>query len=105
LLQELGPSDVDIHVVAPVARPVDIEVHIDPDTPEIRDNINDELISMFRRSAVPGSALDDFILSRGLINDAISIAVGSGFFSLNLPADDIVCGPGEIATLGTVTYI
>jgi uncharacterized phage protein gp47/JayE len=101
----MAPSDVDIHVAAPTGRPVDVTVRISPNTPAYQEAVTSELKAMFRRRATPGSALQDFIFARSWIGEAVSIAMGDGFHVVNLPADDVICGAGEIATLASVTFV
>jgi hypothetical protein len=104
MLQDMAPSDVDIHVAAPMGRPVDVTVRISPDTPAYQEAVTSELKAMFRRRATPGSA-QDFIFARSWIGEAVSIAMGDSFHLVSLPADDVICGAGEIATLASVTFV
>ena len=105
MLQDMAPSDVDIHVAAPTGRPVDVTVRISPDTPAYQEAVTSELKAMFRRRATPGSALQEFIFARSWIGEAVSIAMGDSFHLVSLPADDVICGAGEIATLASVTFV
>lgn len=98
-LDALKPVTAEVVVFAPVARPVDMIIRLTPDTSPVRQAVLAELDDLFARDVQPGGTLR---LSR--IREAISLAQGEAFHDLELPSVDPVSGPGEMLTLGTVTF-
>lgn len=98
-LDVLRPVTAELYVFAPVASPVDVVLRIDPDTPETRAAIEAELEDFFTREGEPGG-----IIHRSRISEAVSLAQGEFAHTLDLPDRDLQMPPGEIATLGTVSW-
>jgi uncharacterized phage protein gp47/JayE len=94
------PVTAEVYVVAPIALPVDVEISaLDPDTPEVRAAISESLSQMLLEEAQPGQSI---YLSQW--STAIGIAAGVKRFVMDQPSAQTDPAPGEIATLGTVTY-
>lgn len=105
LLDTLAPADARVIVALPTKLAVDVTVTgLTPDSTAVRAAILSELAAMFIRRAEPGTAAADFVFSRSWIDEAVSIAAGERSHQLTAPADDVSCGDGEIAVLGTVTF-
>ncbi|EGJ49058.1 baseplate J/gp47 family protein [Desulfocurvibacter africanus] len=98
-IESLRPVTADVYVLAPSPLPVDISVRVVPDTPQVRAAVQTELADLFRREGVPGG---EILLSH--IREAISLAVGERDHVLLAPASHITPGPGELATLGAITW-
>jgi uncharacterized phage protein gp47/JayE len=94
------PVTAELVVFAPVPRPVDMIIRLTPNTGPVQDAVLAELDDMFARDSEPGGTLR---LSR--IREAISLAQGETFHDLELPSTDPVSGPGEMLTLGEVTFL
>lgn len=94
-----GPSTADIIAFAPVPDPIDPDITLTPDTESIRAAVIAELKDFLRRDAKPGGTLR---LSR--IGEAISIAAGEDYHTLNSPAETITAAAGHMPVLGDVTW-
>lgn len=94
------PHPRSVYVAAPVPVPVAYIIGgLDPDTAEIRAAIEAELIDAHARRSRPGGV---WRWSWG--SEATAIAAGVDGFDAIAPTASIVCGPGEIAVFGGVTY-
>lgn len=98
-LDVLRPVTAELYVFAPVASPVDVVLRINPDTPENRAAIVAELEDFFTREGEPGG-----MIYRSRISEAVSLAQGEFSHTLDLPDRDLQMPPGEIATLGEVSW-
>ncbi|WP_430470085.1 baseplate J/gp47 family protein [Thalassospira lucentensis] len=91
----------DVFVVAPIPKPIDITISgLDPDTPETRTAIEDEIRDMLYRRGAPGVTI-----SRSWLIEATAIAAGENRHKMTVPADDVECAIGEIPVLGVVSYV
>jgi uncharacterized phage protein gp47/JayE len=84
---------------SPVPQPVVIGA-LDPDTPDIRSAIAAELLDMIRHETEPGATLqlNSYYL-------AIGNTAGVRRFRLDAPAGPVNVQPGEIVTLGPISYV
>lgn len=96
----LKPVTAELVVFAPTPRPVDMLIRLAPSTTATRDAVLAELADLFVRDSEPGGLLR---LSR--IREAISLAQGEVYHDLELPSQDPMAGPGEMLTLGEVTWL
>lgn len=88
-------------VVAPIPAPLDLVIaQLEPDTPEVRANIDTELRYLLRRETAPGEEL-----YQSQLFAAINAAPGVTRFRLVEPSSDVEASPGEIITLGQVDYV
>jgi uncharacterized phage protein gp47/JayE len=95
------PVTADVEVVAPIPVELDFEIHLNIfDTAEIRAAIETELRDMIRRDAIPGGTI---YLSR--IKEAISVASGEFDHVLTIPSANVTHTTGQIAVMGTITWI
>ncbi len=99
-----GPPD-ELFVIVPTPAPVNIQLHLTPDTPAIRAVVVAELTNLFYRETYPGASLPHSHLV-----EAVSIA--SGEFTHQFIAPAITSGGyltvpdyQHLLTLGTVTFI
>lgn len=99
-LDVLKPVTAELAVFAPVPREVDMTIRLTPNTSPVQEAVLAELDDLFARDVQPGGSLR---LSR--IREAISLAQGETFHDLELPSVDPVSGPGEMLTLGEVTFV
>lgn len=99
-LDSVRPVTAEVHVLAPVAAPLDFEISgLAPATQAVRDAIEAELRDLILREAEPGGTL---LLSH--IREAISTAADEHDHVLVAPAADVTEATGEIATFGSVTW-
>lgn len=94
----IGGVYVGLVVTAPTAYPIDPEIQVTPDTPEVRAAVEAELLDFLRREAAPGVTIP---LSR--FEEAISRAQGEESHVLVSPAA-ITPATGELPVLGTITW-
>lgn len=96
----LRPAGAEPLVFKPVAVPVALTIDITPDTPAVRAAVEAELADFFLREAQPAGTVH---LSR--LREAVSVAAGESWHALTVPAGDIVLAAGQVATLGTITWV
>jgi uncharacterized phage protein gp47/JayE len=95
------PITADITVIAPIADPLDFEIHLNGgDTTAIRAAVEANLQDLIIRESEPGGTL---YLSR--INEAISAATGEFDHTLTDPVVNVTSATGHIPTFGDVTWI
>jgi uncharacterized phage protein gp47/JayE len=99
-LEALAPVTAAVTALAPVASPLDVTVHIVPDTAATRAAVEAELRDLLRREAEPGKTV---LLSR--IRNAIGDAEGVADYTLTSPAADVTHATGHMAVLGVVTFV
>lgn len=87
-------------VLAPVAVPMNFTIQLTPDTLAVRASVEAELADLIRRVAEPGGTI-----LRTHIQEAISTAGGEVDHVLTAPAANVGHAPGEIATMGVVTWL
>ncbi len=98
---EVGsPVTADVYVVAPTPIVLDPEISVTPDTAAIRAAVTGNLLDFIQREAVPGGTIE---ISR--FEEAISTSEGEFDHETTTPAADITHASGEIAVLGTVTWL
>lgn len=106
ILNQLAPEDADVQVKKVILDTVNITItDLVPDTPDMRNKIEDEIRAMFVRKAEPASAIVPFIFSKSWITEAISMAPKWRRSKVTVPADDItISTDGHIPVLGTITF-
>lgn len=96
-----APVTATVYVLAPVAVPLNFTIELLlEDSLAIRAAVEAELEDMIKRDASPGGVI---YLSR--ISEAISAAEGEVAHTLTVPAADVTHTVGQIATMGTITWI
>lgn len=98
-IDDLRPVTARVSVLAPVAHPVDVTLHVEPDTEAVRAAVEESLADLIRRRSEPGATLR---LSH--VHEAISTSLGETDHTLTAPAADVVLLSSELATLGVVTW-
>ena len=98
-LEANRPITADLFVLAPVAKPIDFTVSVNPNTQSVKDAVVDQLKDLIAAEAEPGSTLP---LSH--IRAAISAAAGEYDYLLMSPTADIVADSDELITLGAVSF-
>lgn len=92
----LDKRNLFVEAPTPVPRDVTFDA-IEPDTVAVRDAIEAELEDLFNRYPVPGK-----VVPTSKIDEAASLAAGEESHSLTTVAPTL--GPGEIETLGNITW-
>lgn len=100
-------TDSDVIVLAPVSVPVDFTFSaLSPDTSTMRQAILDSLVQLFDERVEVGFDVTEDAY-RSTIFNTIDTVTGEqvATFTLASPSGDIAIAPGEIGTLGTVSYV
>lgn len=104
-LNRLRPAGAVVDVGAPVPVAQNIVINgLTPNTLAVRNAVNAELIEMFRRETAVSTLTEPFTLYRSAISEAIAVAAGERSHTLVTPATDHLFDPGQIPTLGTVSF-
>lgn len=98
-LDALRPVTAGLTVVAPIAVPLDLTIHLTPNTSTVQAAVLAELADLLRREAEPGGTI---LISH--IREAISLAAGETNHVLTAPVADVTHTTGQIATLGAITW-
>lgn len=98
-IDTVRPVTAEVTVIAPTAVPVNLEIHISPNTEAIRNAIMAEVHDFFKREAIPGGTM---YLSR--LSEAISTASGEFRHVLVTPNANIVRTYGQLSVVGTFTW-
>jgi uncharacterized phage protein gp47/JayE len=93
------PVTAAVTVFAPVPVAVPITIQIAPDTAATRAAVLAALQGAFVAEAQPGATLR---LSR--VSAAVSLAAGEVWHRITAPAADVALAPGQVSTLGAVTF-
>lgn len=97
----LRPVTADVYVVAPAAVALNLTISgLVPATAAVREAIAAELDDLLRREAEPGGTI---LVSH--LREAISIAAGEYDHVLTTPSADVTHTTGQIAVLGTITWV
>lgn len=98
-IDELRPVTARLFVVAPVAKPLDMTIQIQPATSEVKAAVEAEIRDLIRREAEPGGTI---LISH--LREAISTAAGELDHVVVTPAGNVTHATGEIAVPGTITW-
>lgn len=99
-IAERYPVTGELFVVAPIAVPLDFTIQLTPNTATVQSAVEAELEDLLKREAEPGATI---LISH--IREAISIAAGETDHQLVAPAADVAHGTGEMAVMGTITWL
>lgn len=104
-LDSQRPVTAEVTAAAPVALAVDFTVSITPDTATTQAAVEAALTDVLFREAEPGDGAGRGTVRLSQLLVAIGTADGVTDFTLTSPAADVVPALGELATLGTVTFV
>ncbi len=97
-VQSKAPLTVNVTVVELAANPIVVEItDLEPDTPQVRAAIEEELLDFFAREAEPGGLIR---ISR--LREAISAATGETDHTLVSPAADYTDADDEISVFDSL---
>lgn len=94
------PVTAQLTVFAPAAVPLNLSIHLSPDSTALRAAVQAQLVALIGREAVPGGTL---YLSH--IRQVVANAVGNGDSVISAPVADVTVTTGQITTLGTITWV
>lgn len=104
-LDSLRPLTAEVTAAAPTELDVDFTIELDPDTTALRDEVEASLTDLLFREAEPGDGVDRGTILLSQIRTAIGVALGDGDYTLTVPSADVVPATGELAVLGTITWV
>lgn len=113
-LETSGTPFGEIFAVAPARKTVDFEIDLVPDTPSVRAAVASALAGVLEREAAPVAKdstgltirpLTGVTIPRSHLTAAISDAVGEFDHQLIKPSGDVECAVGEMAVMGSVTWL
>ncbi|WAP69033.1 baseplate J/gp47 family protein [Jiella pelagia] len=94
------PVTADVTVFAPTESPINLQVHVAPDTEFVRAAVIAELEDLIRRDSKPGGKI---LLSR--IREAVSIAAGESDNSVVSPTANHQADEYALPVIGTVEFV
>ncbi len=104
-LDEERPITAEVYALAPTPLEVDFTISVTPDTVAVRAAVEAELADLLFRDAEPGDGAGRGRIRLSRIFTAIGISEGVEDFTLTIPAADVVPAIGELAIMGTVTWV
>lgn len=93
------PVTAELFVVAPIAKPLNMTIQIQPATSDVKAAVEAEIRDLIRREAEPGGTI---LISH--LREAISTAAGELDHVIVSPAGNVTHATGEIAVPGTITW-
>ncbi len=103
-IDALRPVTADVTAYAPTEVPQDMTIQLAPNDSATQAAVEAELADLFRREGdvEDGNGSGTILVSH--IREAISTATGETDHALVSPTSDITLNPGELATLGAITW-
>lgn len=99
-LDERRPVTAAVTAFAPVAAPVQFEISLTPNLPEVQAEVEQALRDLLEREAEPGQGI-----AEAAIVEAIATAPGEQGHQILAPVGGIQVDDGELATFGGVTWL
>jgi len=99
-IDTVRPVTAVVTVVPPIAKPLDFQIQLTPNTTVVQDAVKAEISDLLRREATPGGTI---LISH--IQEAISLAAGETNHVLVVPNTDVGHNTGEIAVMGMITWL
>jgi uncharacterized phage protein gp47/JayE len=98
-LNGLKPATAAVTAAAPISDPLNLTLHISPDTPTLRTAVQAQVVDMLRKEAAPS-----VVLPLSKLRTAIGITPGLDDYNLTAPAADVPHATGHMATMGVITW-
>lgn len=99
-LEEVRPVTAQVHVFAPAAVPLNFTIDLTPASAAVKAAVTASLADLLQREAAPGATI---LLSH--IREAVSIAAGEVDHVIVAPAANVTHTTGQMATMGTITWL
>lgn len=99
------PTTAEVTAAAPTALTVNFTIDLTPDTTALRSAVTAELVDLLRREAEPNGINHPGTILLSHIRTAIGNATGEGNYVLTVPAADVVPTLGQLAIMGTITWL
>ena len=103
-IESVRPAGALVEVARPIAKSVDFEIALAPDTLAVRDAVRAELHDLIEREGRVSTLAHPFVLRRSKIIEAISIATGEEHHELVVPDADVTFAVGEVPIMGAVVF-
>lgn len=94
------PVQVPTYVVAPIAKPLDLDIQLIPDSTEARARVTSAIEDWLEQAGKPGVTL---YLTQ--LNGVIYVAAGDSRHVLSSPSADVTHAFNEIPVMGTITWL
>lgn len=99
------PITAAVTAAAPTQLSVAFTIHIVPDSTDTRAAVTAELVDLMTRIAEPGDGIARGTILLSQIRTAIGTAEGITDYSMTVPSADVVPTLGQLATVGTITWV
>ena len=99
------PTTAEVTAAAPIDLPVAFTIAVVPDNATVQAAVEAELEDLFFREAEPGDGVVRGTVNISAIRTAIGVAEGVTDYTLTVPSANVVPLLGELATLGTVSWV
>jgi uncharacterized phage protein gp47/JayE len=99
------PITAAVTAVAPTQLSVAFTLHIVPDTTTTRTAVTAELTDLLARDAEPGDGVARGTILLSHIRTAVDTAAGVTDSSVTVPSANVVPALGQLATVGTITWV
>lgn len=99
------PITAQVTAAAPTELAVAFTLHLVPDNADTRAAVTAELEDLMRRVAEPGDGVGSGTVLLSAIRTAIGVAEGVTDYTLTVPSANVVPGTGQLATVGTITFV
>jgi len=115
-IETVKPAGAQVTVAAPIAVPVNVTISgLQPNTVDVQEAVRAELADAFQRLSRPAGAdaqfgsmpylASPFSFSLSWIWQAVANATGEQRHSITSPVTDVALSAGQMATLGTITFV
>jgi uncharacterized phage protein gp47/JayE len=107
VINPLRPVTASVYVAAPIAQPVNFQIQlIGISSIDVKNAITAELTDLIYRECVPGNTSGtEGTLLLSHIREAISTSAGEYDHALVSPTANVTTTPGNIITMGSVTWV
>lgn len=102
---EQRPITAEVTALAPTNLAVAFTIHLVPDNADTRTAVTAELVDLLGRVAEPGDGAGRGTVLLSQIRTAIGVASGVTDYTLTVPSADVVPAAGQLATVGTITWV
>lgn len=99
-INTVAPETAVVTVVAPIELDVAMTIHISPDTPALRTQVQTDLAGFIIANGSPGVRV-----YKSQLGEVISLVDGIIDYTISVPAGDVVPTTGQLPILGVITWV